>query len=61
MEGDQKLKNVKKTVSATADIKGTWARSNVEKPHAFAKHLTNVFQPHPSANEPEEEEVLTHF
>jgi hypothetical protein len=35
---------------------GTWARSNVEKAHAFAEHLANVFQPHLSENEPEEEE-----
>jgi hypothetical protein len=26
--------------------------------HAFAEHLANVFQPHPSENEPEEEEAL---
>jgi hypothetical protein len=35
---------------------GTWARSNVEKAHAFAEHLANVFQPHLSENEPEGEE-----
>jgi hypothetical protein len=34
---------------------GIWARSNVEKAHAFAEHLAKVFQPHPSENEPEEE------
>jgi hypothetical protein len=33
-------------------------RSNVEKAHPFAEHLANVFQPHPSENEPEEEEAL---
>jgi hypothetical protein len=38
---------------------GTWARSNVKKAHAFAEHLGDVFQPHPSKNEPEEEEALT--
>jgi hypothetical protein len=37
---------------------GTWTRSNVEKAHAFAEHLAKVFQPHPSENEPEEEEAL---
>jgi hypothetical protein len=37
---------------------GTWNRSNAEKPHAFAKHIADVFQPHPSENEPEEEEAL---
>jgi hypothetical protein len=34
------------------------ARSNVEKAHAFAEHLAEVFQPHPTENEPEEEEAL---
>jgi hypothetical protein len=37
---------------------GTWASSNVGKALAFAKHLANVFQPHPSENQPEEEEAL---
>jgi hypothetical protein len=35
---------------------GTWARSNVDKVHAFAEHLANVFQPYPSENEPEYDE-----
>jgi hypothetical protein len=34
-------------------------RSNVEKVHAFAKHLADVFQPHLSENEPEEDDTLT--
>jgi hypothetical protein len=29
------------------------------KAHAFAKHLANIFQPHPSENQPEEEDALT--
>jgi hypothetical protein len=33
--------------------------ANVEKAHAFAKHLGKVFQPHPSDNQPQEEEALT--
>jgi hypothetical protein len=37
---------------------GTWARSNVEKEHAYSEHLANVSQLHPSENEPEEEEAL---
>jgi hypothetical protein len=37
---------------------GTWARSSVEKAHAFAEHLANVFQPHPLENQPEKEEAL---
>jgi hypothetical protein len=54
LEGDQKIKQVKKS-SPLRTTKGTWARSNVEKAHAFAEHLAKVFQPHPSGNEPEEE------
>jgi hypothetical protein len=33
-------------------------KSNVEKLHAFVEDLANVFEPHPSENEPEEEEAL---
>jgi hypothetical protein len=36
----------------------TWERSNIEKAHAFAEHLTKGFQLHPSENEPEKEEAL---
>jgi hypothetical protein len=32
-------------------------RSNVKKAHAVAKHVADVFQPHLSENEPEEEEA----
>jgi hypothetical protein len=32
--------------------------TNDKNAHAFAKRLTDVFQPHPSENEPEEEEAL---
>jgi hypothetical protein len=34
-------------------------RRSVERTHVFAEHLADVFQPHPSENEPEEEETLT--
>jgi hypothetical protein len=54
----KKIKQVKKPSSSLRTSQGTWARSNVEKAHAFAKHLANVFQPHPSQNQPEEEEAL---
>jgi hypothetical protein len=38
---------------------GTRARTNIKKKaYAFAKHLAKVFHPHPSKNEPEEEEAL---
>jgi hypothetical protein len=40
---------------------GTWASSNIDKAHAFAHHLAEVFQPHPSENHPEEEEPITRF
>jgi hypothetical protein len=32
-----------------------------EKANTFAKHLANMFQPHPSENSSVEEGVLTHF
>jgi hypothetical protein len=35
---------------------GTWANSNIDKPHAFANR--HVLQPHPSVNHPEEDEAL---
>jgi hypothetical protein len=37
---------------------GTWARSNIKKAQAFAEHLAEVFQPHSSEDEPEEEEAF---
>jgi hypothetical protein len=37
---------------------GTWARSDAEKAHAFAKHLAQAFHPHLTENEPEEEKLL---
>jgi hypothetical protein len=50
----KKIKQVKKP----SPPQGTGARSNDEKAHAFAEHLANVFKPHPSEKEPEEEEAL---
>jgi hypothetical protein len=40
---------------------GTWTSSNIDKAQAFAHHLAEVFQPHPSENLPEGEETITHF
>jgi hypothetical protein len=40
---------------------GTWASSNINKAHAFAHHLAEVFQPHPSENLLEEDEAITYF
>jgi hypothetical protein len=52
----KEIKQVKKPSLRTSQ--GTWARNNVEKAHTFAQRLANVFQPHPSENEPQEEEAL---
>jgi hypothetical protein len=49
----KKMKQVKKASPPLRTLQGTWARSNVEKAaHAFAEHLTKVFQMYPSENEP---------
>jgi hypothetical protein len=37
---------------------GTWANSNFDKAHAFAHHLADIFQPHPSENLPAEDEAF---
>jgi hypothetical protein len=55
----KKIKQVKKPSPPLRTSQGTWARSKVEKAHAFTEHLANVFQPHLSENQPEEEEALT--
>jgi hypothetical protein len=44
----KKMKQVKKPSPPLRTSQGTWARSNVEKAHAFAEHLAKVSQPHPS-------------
>jgi hypothetical protein len=54
----KKIKQVNKHSPLLRPSQGTWARSNVEKAHAFAEHLANVFQPRLSENEPEKEEAL---
>jgi hypothetical protein len=53
-----KIKQVKKPSPPLRTSQGTWARSNVQKAHAFAEHLADVFQPHPSENEAEEDEAF---
>jgi hypothetical protein len=58
VEGDQENKTGQKSSQPLRTSHGTSATSNVEKSHAFAKHLANVLQPHPSENEPEEQEAL---
>jgi hypothetical protein len=58
---NNKIKQVKKYSAPLRTPQGTLARTNTERAHAFAKHLAKVFQPHPSENEPQEEEALTHL
>jgi hypothetical protein len=55
----KKIKHVTKPSPPLRTTQRTWTSRNVEKAHASAKHLANVFQPHPSENQPEEEEALT--
>jgi hypothetical protein len=54
----KKIKKIKKPSPPLRASQGTWARSNVEKAHAFSEHVAKVFQPHPSKNEPKEEETF---
>jgi hypothetical protein len=54
----KKIKQVTKPSPPLRTSQRTWARSNVEKANAFAEQSANVFQPHPSGNDPEEEEAL---
>jgi hypothetical protein len=51
----KKIKQVKKYFAPLRTPQGTWARTNIEKAHAFAEHLARVSQSHPSENESEEE------
>jgi hypothetical protein len=53
----RKLKQATRPSPPLRTPQGAWARSNVEKAHAFAEHLVKVFQPHPSENTPKEEDV----
>jgi hypothetical protein len=55
-------KNLKRITQPSPPLRtpfGTWANSNSDKAHDFANHLANVFQPHPSANHPEEDDTLS--
>jgi hypothetical protein len=54
-KANKKIRQVKKSSPSLSTSQGTWARSNVEKAHALAQHLANVFRPNPSENKPEEE------
>jgi hypothetical protein len=37
---------------------GTWANSNFDKARAFAHHLSEIFQQHPSENLPVDDEAF---
>jgi hypothetical protein len=37
---------------------GTWVNSNFDKAHAFAHHLSGLFQPNPSENLPADDEAF---
>jgi hypothetical protein len=54
----KELKQIKKTSPLVRISQRTWERSNAEKVHVFTEHLAEVFQLHPSENEPKEEEAL---
>jgi hypothetical protein len=54
----KEIKQIAKSSPPLRTPQGTWARINAEKAPAFAKHLEQVFQPHPLENTPEEEEEL---
>jgi hypothetical protein len=56
----KKIKQLKKPLPLRK-LQGTWEISNVEKAHAFAEHLANVFQPHPSENYPKRQKHLNNF
>jgi hypothetical protein len=51
LEGDEILKHVKRPSSPLLTSQENWASDKVERPRGFAKHLGDVFQPHPSESE----------
>jgi hypothetical protein len=60
VEGDRKTKTGQENFSTTQDITRNLGKKQCQKKaHAFAQHLAEVFQPHPSENEHKEEEILT--
>jgi hypothetical protein len=54
----KKIKQITKSSPPLRTPQRTWARENAEKGHAFAKHLEQVFQPHPLDNTPEKEDLI---
>jgi hypothetical protein len=54
-------KNLKRVTHSSPPLRthlGTWADSNFDKAHAFAHHLSGMFQPHPSENLPADDEAF---
>jgi hypothetical protein len=47
---NKKIEEIKTLSPTLKPSQGTWARSNVEKAHAFAENLAIVIQTHPSEN-----------
>jgi hypothetical protein len=58
VEGNQETKTHLKPSPPLRTSQGSWERAMSKKEHAFAEHLAEVLQPHPSENEPTEEEAL---
>jgi hypothetical protein len=57
VEGNKENKTGQET-STTKDISRNLGKKHCQKITRFAEHLAKVFQPHPSENEPEDEEAL---
>jgi hypothetical protein len=55
------IKNLKRVTHPSPPLRthlGTWANSNFDKARAFAHHLSEIFQPHPSDNLPADDEAF---
>jgi hypothetical protein len=61
VEGDEKLKQIKKNSPPLRTSQGTWSRSNVEKSHGFAEHLAKAPQLHHSENDAKRKKHLLNF
>jgi hypothetical protein len=60
-QATKKLKQVKKPSPPLRTSHGPWTRNNIEKTHAFAEQLAQIFQPYRSENESKEEAALIQF
>jgi hypothetical protein len=61
VEDDKENKIGQEIFCTTWDTTRNMGENKHRKSTRFAKHLAKVFQPHPSENEPEKEEALTHL